>query len=246
MQELPLPKKSELEGLYQGQILVSLKEDWRGHKSGSLVSFDLKDFRAKGKINQIVPVYDPGLSGTIATVTVTRNKVYTVGLEHVSSRIREMSFDGTSWTSRRIDFGGEDVFSISSASGSSDDMLMERDGLLTPASLYFVNFVNGTETKLQSLIPRFDASDLTLEKRLATSKDGTKIPYFIVTKKGTKLNKKTPVLQYGYGGFEIAILPHYRALRGKLWMEKGGAYVIANIRGRGGRIWSTLAPVGAP
>ncbi|PCI33956.1 MAG: S9 family peptidase [Alphaproteobacteria bacterium] len=233
LQELPLPKKSSLEGLYQGQVLVSLKEDWRGHKSGSLVSFDLEDFRAMGGISKITPVYDPGLTGTISTVTVTRDKVYTVGLEHVSSRIREMSFDGTAWISRSLDFGGEDVFSISSFSGSSNDMLMKRDGLLTPPSLYFVNFEDGTEIKLQALTPRFDASDLKLEKRLATSKDGTKVPYFIVTKKGTKLNKKTPVLQYGYGGFEISILPHYRALRGKLWMEKGGAYVIANIRGGG-------------
>ncbi|VAX03373.1 Prolyl endopeptidase, partial [hydrothermal vent metagenome] len=106
-------------------------------------------------------------------------------------------------------------------------------GLLSPSSLYFVNFETGTEIKLQSLPHRFDTSALIVDKRFATSKDGTKIPYFIVYKKGTKLDRKTPVLQYGYGGFEISILPRYNALRGKLWMEKGGAYVIANIRGGG-------------
>lgn len=233
LQELPLPKKSDISGLYKGQILVSLKEDWRGHKSGSLVSFSLDDFRANGKIDQINPVYDPGMTGTVENIVVTKDKVYSVGLEHVSSQIREITFDGTVWSSSKVDFGGNDVFSIRSSNGDSNDMLMARDGLLTPNSLYFVNFEDGTEIKLQSLPPRFDASDLSLKKRLATSKDGTKIPYFIVTKKGVKLDKKTPVLQYGYGGFEISILPHYRALRGKLWMEKGGAYVIANIRGGG-------------
>ncbi len=233
LQLLPLPKKSSIDGMYKGQILVALKEDWRGHKSGSLISFSLDDFKAAGKIDQINAVYDPGMTGTIEKTVVTKDKVYTVGLEHVSSRIREMSFDGKVWSSRAIDFGGEDVFSIRSSSGDSNDMLMARDGLLTPNSLYFVNFEAGEEIKLQSLPARFDSSDLILEKHLATSKDGTKVPYFIVTKKGTKLDKNTPVLQYGYGGFEISILPHYRALRGKLWMEKGGAYVIANIRGGG-------------
>ncbi len=233
LKELPLPKKSSLAGMYKGQILVSLKEDWRGHKSGSLVSFDLKDFMESGEISRINPVFDPGMTGTIENVVVAKDKVYVVGLEHVSSRIRQNDFDGRVWTGRPIDFGGNDVFSIRSASGDSNDMLMARDGLLTPPSLYFVNFEAGTEIKLQSLPHRFDVSDLVMERRLATSRDGTKIPYFIVHKKDIKLDRKTPVLQYGYGGFEISILPRYRALRGKLWLERGGAYVIANIRGGG-------------
>jgi len=233
LKELPLPKKSSLVGMYKGQILVTIKEDWRGHKSGSLVSFSLEDFMNRGKIAQINPLYDPGISGTIGNVAVAKDKVYIMGLEHVSNRIREASFDGMHWTGKKVDFGGEDVISIRSASGDSNDMLMGRNGLLTPSSLYFVNFETGTEIKLQSLPHRFDTSDLIVEKRLATSKDGTKIPYFIVFKKGVKLDKKTPVLQYGYGGFEISILPRYNALRGKLWLEKGGAYVIANIRGGG-------------
>ncbi|WP_417624590.1 prolyl oligopeptidase family serine peptidase [Paremcibacter congregatus] len=233
LQELPLPKKIGVSGMFKGQILVILKEDWRGHNKGSLVSFDLQAFRDSGEIATLTPVFDPGLAGTIENVVVTKDKVYTVGLEHVSSRIREFSLDNGVWQGRKIDFGGEDVFSIKSASGSSNDMLMARDGLLTPPSLYFVNFVAGEEVKLQSLPPRFDTKDLKLEKRFATSKDGTKIPYFIVYKDGAKLDKSTPVLQYGYGGFEISILPHYSGLRGKLWLEKGGAYVIANIRGGG-------------
>ncbi len=233
LKELPLPKKSSLAGMYKGQILVSLKEDWRGHKSGSLVSFALKDFMETGRISRINPVFNPGMTGTIENVVVARDKVYVVGLEHVSSRIRQNDFDGRVWTGRPVDFGGDDVFSIRSASGDSNDMLMARDSLLTPPSLYFVNFEAGTEIKLQSLPHRFDTSDLVMEKRLATSRDGTKVPYFIVHKKGIKPDGQTPVLQYGYGGFEISILPRYRALRGKLWLERGGAYVIANIRGGG-------------
>jgi len=231
LKQLPLPEKSSLEGLFHGQILVNLKQDWRGHKAGSLVSFSLEGFRASGKIARIYPVFDPGLSGTLEKVAITRDRVYITGLEDVKSRIWQAGFDGGQWSHHRIDFGGKDVFSISSYSGDSNDMLMARDGLLTPPSLYFVNFEQGSEIKLQSLPAQFEASDLVLEQRFAISRDGTRIPYFIVFKKGVKLDRSTPVLQYGYGGFEISILPHYRALRGRLWLEKGGAYVIANIRG---------------
>ncbi|MCF6215285.1 MAG: prolyl oligopeptidase family serine peptidase [Emcibacter sp.] len=233
LKKLPLPKKINLAGMYKGQILVSLKEDWQGYKAGSLVSLSLDDFMDSGKITKINPVYDPGLNGTIENILVAKDKVYIMGLEHVSSRIRAASFEGSRWSSKKVNIDGDDVISIGSASADSNDMLMMRNGLLSPSSLYFVNFETGIEIKLQSLPHRFDTTDLIVDKRFATSRDGTRIPYFIVYKKGTKLNRKTPVLQYGYGGFEISILPRYNALRGKLWMEKGGAYVIANIRGGG-------------
>jgi len=238
---LPLPKKSSLAGLFKGELLISLKEDWRGFSAGSLISFNLKDFLKTGEVTNVHKVFDPGMSGTIEDVRISRDAVYTVGLEHVSSRIREYDFDGENWTGRATDMGGdmagnmggEDVVSIRSASPDSNDMLMARDGLLTPNSLHFMNFKTGKNKQLQSLPHRFDVAGLMVEKKTAQSKDGTEVPYFLVYKKGTKMNRKTPVLQYGYGGFEISILPHYRGLMGKLWLEKGGAYVIANIRGGG-------------
>ena len=79
----------------------------------------------------------------------------------------------------------------------------------------------------------FDADGKVIEQHFATSKDGTKVPYFMVKPKGLKLDGKTPTLLYGYGGFEIALTPSYNAGAGKGWLEKGGVYVVANIRGGG-------------
>ena len=79
----------------------------------------------------------------------------------------------------------------------------------------------------------YDAEDLVVTQSVATSKDGTEVPYFLVSKKDTVLDGNTPTLLYGYGGFEISLGPKYIATSGVAWLEKGGAYVEACIRGGG-------------
>ena len=233
LKQLPLPQKCSLSGLYQDQLLVELKQDWRGFTSGSLVSFSLTNFRQTGKINDLLTVFEPGQTGTISQVRYVKDGLYITSLEHVSSQIREFSFQENKWNGKLIPWGGDDVISISSSDKNSNHLLLSRDGFLQPSSLYYVDFREGIDELVQSTPARFDASGLKVEKNFAISKDGTDIPYFIVYRKDLKLDHSTPVLQYGYGGFEISILPHYSALMGKLWLEKGGAYVLANIRGGG-------------
>jgi prolyl oligopeptidase len=86
---------------------------------------------------------------------------------------------------------------------------------------------------VKSLPAQYDATGLEVEQRTAISKDGTEVPYFVVKKEGTQLNGKTPTLLYGYGGFEISMGPKYVATVGISWLERGGAYVEACIRGGG-------------
>ena len=80
---------------------------------------------------------------------------------------------------------------------------------------------------------KFDASNLVAEQREATSSDGTKIPYFLVHRRDIKLDGNNPTLLYAYGGFEVSQTPTYSATTGKLWLENGGVYALANIRGGG-------------
>jgi len=113
---------------------------------------------------------------------------------------------------------------------------------LTPTTLYYSE--DGETPQLLKQAPaRFDASGLEVEQYEATSKDGTKIPYFIVKREGMELNGETPTLMYGYGGFQVSQLPSYSSLLGKLWLEKGGAYVLTNLRGGGefGPAWHQTA-----
>ncbi|WP_299463234.1 prolyl oligopeptidase family serine peptidase [uncultured Gimesia sp.] len=233
LKQLPLPQKSSLSGLFQDQLLVELKEDWRGFIAGALVSFSLTDFRQTGKINDVLTVFDPGKTGTISQVQCAKDAVYLTGIEHVSTQIREFTFEENKWKGTLIPWGEHDVISISSSDSNSNDLLLSRDGFLQPSSLYYVNFREGIEEQIQSTPARFDTSGLKVEKNFAISPDGMEVPYFLVSRHDTQLDHSTPVLQYGYGGFEISILPHYSPLLGKLWLEKGGAYVLANIRGGG-------------
>lgn len=233
LKQLPLPQKCSLSGLFQDQLLVELKEEWRDFQPGALVSFSLTELQQTGNIDQVSLLFDPGLSGTVSQVRCAKDAVYITGIEHVSSQIREFKFEDNQWQGRLIPWGENDVISISSSDSSSNHLLISRDGFLQPSTLYYVDFSKDVEESIQATPARFDASGLKVEKNFAVSKDGTDVPYFIVYREDIKLDHTTPVLQYGYGGFEISILPHYSPLLGKLWLEKGGAYVLANIRGGG-------------
>ncbi|HEX9454215.1 MAG TPA: prolyl oligopeptidase family serine peptidase, partial [Candidatus Binatia bacterium] len=115
----------------------------------------------------------------------------------------------------------------------SDDYFMTANDFLTPSSLYFGTVGQEKPEKLKSLPAFFSAVDLEISQHEATSKDGTKIPYFQVGKKGLSLNGNNPTLLYGYGGFAVSQLPFYSGSIGAAWLERGGVFVLANIRGGG-------------
>ena len=141
--------------------------------------------------------------------------------------------DGT-WSRTPLDaprFGSISASAIDSH--ESDDYFLSVTDFLTPTSLYLAKVgVDGRE-KIKSLPSMFNADGLEISQQEAISKDGTKIPYFMVSRKGMKLDGTNPTLLYGYGGFEISMLPNYNAGVGGSWLERGGVYALANIRGGG-------------
>ena len=115
----------------------------------------------------------------------------------------------------------------------SDDYFMTVTDYVTPTSLSLGTIGKGAPEKLKQLPAFFDASGLAVSQHEATSKDGTRMPYFQVARKSLVLDGKNPTLLYGYGGFEISMMPGYSGGVGAAWLEKGGVYVVANIRGGG-------------
>jgi len=113
----------------------------------------------------------------------------------------------------------------------SDDYFLTVTDYITPTSLSLGSVGQGPAEKLKQLPAFFDASGLAVSQHETTSKDGTRIPYFQVSRKDLALDGKNPTLLYGYGGFEIPLLPDYRGGIGAAWLEKGGVYAVANIRG---------------
>lgn len=104
---------------------------------------------------------------------------------------------------------------------------------LTPTSLYYGEIGRGAPEKLKSLPGFFETEGLAVSQHEAKSKDGTRVPYFQVSAKAIKLNGENPTVLYGYGGFEVSMTPSYSAGIGEAWLEKGGVWVVANIRGGG-------------
>src|SRR6185437_11001905 len=108
---------------------------------------------------------------------------------------------------------------------------------LSPNTLYLADLESGKAAALKSLPPRFDAAGAVVEQFEAVSADGTAVPYFVVRPSAPHAAARpdggNPTLLYGYGGFQVSMTPAYLGALGKLWIERGGVYAVANIRGGG-------------
>ncbi len=115
----------------------------------------------------------------------------------------------------------------------SERAFVTFSGFLTPPRLVLADLRTDASTTVKALPAQFDASRDAVEQFDAVSNDGTRVPYFFVHPKDMKKDGSTPTILYAYGGFQVAMTPSYSPRIGKLWLERGGAYVLANIRGGG-------------
>ena len=230
---LPLPEKLNVYGLFKDQFLIQLNEAWRGFKTGDLVSFDINAFMEQRAIENIALVFRPDDKSSLGSAGVTKSKLLLSISEDVKSAAYAFDWDGKNWTSKKLDFPANGTVSIGATNDEEDVAFINSESFLSPDTLWTYNTASGEKAKAKSLPDWFDASDMVSEQFFATSEDGTKVPYFVVRSKATKMDGTNPTLLYGYGGFEISLNPSYSATRGKLWLENGGVYVLANIRGGG-------------
>ena len=247
MRELQLPRAIEYKGIFGDNVIIQLRADWAPKgtaplKSGSLVSVNIKDAMGGMAGNNLSVVYAPSAKISIDDVEIGKDRIFISLLEDVKGKLVAATPSKDGWHISPIGMPENGNISIVSADEWSDEALVNFESFLQPDTLYSVKR-GGTPAALKSLPARFDASGLVTEQKFATSKDGTQVPYFIVRHKNTKMDGKTPTLLYGYGGFEIALSPSYLAGFNKLWLENGGTYVLANIRGGGeyGPAWHQAA-----
>ncbi len=140
---------------------------------------------------------------------------------------------GGGWIATKIPTQANSSVGVTAASDVSDEAYYGVEGFLSPSHLWHADAATGAQTDIKDLPARFDASGDTVDQFEATSTDGTKIPYFVVHPKGMKLDGSNPTILYAYGGFQASMLPSYSGSIGKLWLEHGGVWVLANIRGGG-------------
>ncbi len=230
--KFPVPEKSDLAGEFKGQALLRLNEDWRGYSSGDLVSFSMDDFMADGQIGDIHIVYAPNSRSSIDTMGITADKLLISIYENVQGRAYEFDWDGTAWSKKELGFPAGTV-SVGATNARESLAFISTQGFLTPPTLWTYDSKSQSSERAKALPDWFDSASMKADQFEAISSDGERVPYFVVRKKGLKLDGRNPALLYGYGGFEVSLNPSYSATRGKLWMERGGIYVLANIRGGG-------------
>ena len=249
LKPLAIPTKSHLSGLLEGRLLLTINEDWtpvaqtpatqspaaQSHtfKQGSLLALNLNEVLADPSHLKPSIVFEPTSLEFLDGVSTTRNYLLITTLNHVQARAYALTPTPTGWTKKPLPMPDNVTATIVTTNNTDDTFFLDISGFLTPPSLWIGNAATAA-IKLEKTQPAlFDASKSVVEQLEATSKDGTKVPYFVVHPKGMLYDGSNPTLLNAYGGFELAETPHYSANTGKLWLEHGGVFVLANIRGGG-------------
>jgi prolyl oligopeptidase len=230
---VPLPLKADFQTYVGGQVVFALKQAWGGFGAGALISYDLKDLDRDPATAKPALVFQPGPRQAIQQVESTRDRLVVDLLEDVKGAVDVYARQGGRWVAHRLALPKDANLTLVDADERSESLFVDSEGFLNPTALWLADAASGAPAKVKSLPARFDGSKDVVEQYWATSTDGTRIPYFVVRPKAAMLDGSTPTLMYGYGGFELAKPPVYLPEMGRIWLERGGAYVIANIRGGG-------------
>ncbi len=222
--------------IHKDWLVLELREPYEAggktYKPGSLVVTKFDDFMA-GK-RDFTALFEPTDNSSLAEYTWTKDHLVLNVMEDVKNRLTVLTPGKDGWATSAFvgapTLGTVDVDAVD-ADDSNAVWLTAKD-FLTPTKLSIAEVGKQPEV-LKSNPQFFDGSKDVMEQHFATSKDGTKVPYFVVRPKDLKFDGKAPTLLYGYGGFEVSMTPGYSGSIGKAWLEKGGVYVLANIRGGG-------------
>jgi prolyl oligopeptidase len=236
--KLALPKKIEIQNLVAGQLVVALREDWTvagtTFAQGSLITLDLRALTQDPGHLKPVLLYVPGPRESFDATAATHDALIVTTFENVRGRafVYRPQSTGT-WSHSRLDLPDDVSIEIVDTSSHGNHAFLSVTGFLQPTSLWLVDAAMNGASRIKTLPPKFDASNLTVEQFEARSSDGTRVPYFMVHSRTMKLDASNPTILYAYGGFQISETPSYSATLGKLWLERGGVFVLANIRGGG-------------
>jgi prolyl oligopeptidase len=238
--KISLPGKSEIHGMLDGQLIVELNENWKpeglstSFPQGSFVALDLEAVKKDPAHLKPTVIFTPTTQEFAQEAAVTKNHLILTTLDHVQGRAYVYTRSPKNvWTSKKLDIPDNIAVSIESTNTSDDQFFLGLTGFLTPSSLLLGDAATTSLKPAKTLPAQFDASNLVVEQLQATSTDGTKVPYFIVRSKHIKYDGSNPTLMTAYGGFQVSETPRYSGIIGKLWLERGGIFVLANIRGGG-------------
>lgn len=216
-------------------LLIELRTDWEGYSAGSLLAAGYAEFMSGTR--KLTVVFEPDAHTSLHQYSWTQDRLVVVTLADVASRVQ--IFTPGTWTAADLPGVPPNTNTVIAAADSyGDEIFLDSSGFVTPSQLLH-GTPEGPVTRIKQAQGFFDASGVEVSQHFATSADGTRIPYFVVGRPGAT----GPTLLGGYGGFEVSRTPGYDGVLGRLWLARGGTYVLANIRGGGeyGPGWHTQA-----
>jgi prolyl oligopeptidase len=235
--QFPVPAKSSLGGDYKGHQFVTLQEDWsvqdQDFKTGDLVAFNLQQFLNTKELPPVELVFRANERQAVNGVSIAKGAALLSINDNVAGKILRLEPGEDGWTTSDIPLPGTGQAGVAFADEDEETVFFNYEGFLTPDSLLSYDIDANETAPLKSLPEKFSADGLVVHQKEATSKDGTKIPFFVIHREGITLDGSSPTLLYGYGGFEVSMRPSYSGGVGRMWLERGGVYVLANIRGGG-------------
>ncbi|HEU5296072.1 MAG TPA: prolyl oligopeptidase family serine peptidase [Burkholderiaceae bacterium] len=250
---LPIDKPADAQlSFWRDHLLLELRSDWAvsgsTYRGGSLLLATASDYLAGQR--EFVPLFEPTPTRSLAGFTTTRTCIVLDILDNVAGCVQEWRFDGSRWVGRDVRAPHPGTIAVAAL----HDPMLARDDLAEAYWLQYSDFLTpdsmmlaGTGSDQRELVkarPRyFDADGMRVEQHAATSRDGTRVPYFVVWPRAAMADGSNPTILYGYGGFEVAQQPWYSGIYGTAWFDKGGVLVVANIRGGGefGPAWHQAA-----
>ncbi len=250
---LALPATAAINGVFQGRLIVSLKEDWDRagtlYPQGAVLVADTAALR--GGDGQIDVMVRPEASRVVEDVTTTDNSVLVTVLDNVRGKmIRFSPGPEGGWQEQQIAFPDDGALSVMSTDDETGNFFARFESFTTPPTLFYVAGDETLPREVMAQAPSFDGERYVTRQFFATSLDGTQVPYFVVMAKETPMDGTNPTHIFSYGGFRNALTPSYSGsyealygAYGKLWLDRGGVFVLANIRGGGefGPAWHAAA-----
>lgn len=223
-------------GVFNGNLFYEVKKDIGALKGGSVVYFPL-DAVVNGALTreQFKVLFSPSEKRFLQSMTVTKNHILMTISDDILPSVEKVSLQKNGeWLFEKVNLGKNGVAAITSSDDESDLFISSYVDYLTPMTFYLVDAKSSKKPEiLKRAHSRFNSKNMISERLEAISKDGTKIPFFVIRKKDLKMDGKNPTILYGYGGFEASMYPFYLSDIGKIWSENGGIYVVANLRGGG-------------
>ncbi len=247
---VPLPRDADFQGVFQGLALAILRTAWRAdgkeYAAGSLIAIELEGSIRQQKAVGVTQVYAPSDREAVREIVAARDAIFVSVLDNINGRLLECRPSGNqAWSTRRVQLPDKGTIRMVDCDVDRDLLMFEFETFLSPPGLFLLDQGANPQT-IKSGPVKYDARDYQVEQKEATSRDGTSIPYYVLSRSDIEYDGRNPVLMFAYGGFEVSLTPEYPGPLVLEWLKAGGVYVVANLRGGGefGPRWHEAALLG--